>query len=172
MNTSNQLNHSSLAFVFGVGLTIFGCIQLIIGLTYRDAAKHEATAQGAIVSVLHGKNTTYDYEFRVNGIKLSDNSGACRTPLATGGCREGGQVLVFYAYEPMNISMLEDFAGAAREKLHLGSWMAAIGVLSIGVSMIVRRSGRSEDATDDSEEGSPGNSGEDASEILSIAPRD
>jgi len=161
MNMSNQLSRSGLAFALGVGITIFGCIQLIIGVTYRDAAKHKATAPGVIVRVLHGKSTTYDYEFRVDGIKMNDSSSACMTPLANGGCREGGQVLVYYAYEPTNISMLEDFSDAAREKLKSGSWMAAIGLPVIGISLVLRRfGGKSEDAVDDSEE--------DTSEVLSI----
>jgi hypothetical protein len=154
--------------IYGIGLAVVGSVIVLIGLTYRDAANHEATTTGMIVRVNHGKSTTYHYEFRVNGIKMSDSSGACKTPLTPDGCKKGGQVVVYYTFEPTTNSMLKDFADAAHEKLQWGTGLTAVGLLLIAGSWLMRRSGGSSG----SDEEGDGRSQEDASEVLSIAPRD
>lgn len=152
----------------GIILTVVGCVVILIGLTYRDEAKHEATTTGVIVRVVHGKSTTYDYVFRVNGIKMNDSGGTCKTPLTSIGCKEGGQVLVYYAYEPTTNSMLEDFADAAREKLQLGTGLSAVGLLMVGASLFMRKTeGGSDSSGEDND-----SSNQDESEVLSIAPKD
>jgi hypothetical protein len=152
----------------GIGAIVYGCVQSVIGFTDRDAAKHEATAPGVIVRVYHGKGTTYDYEFRVNGVLMRDSSGSCRTPLTPGDCKVGGQVLVYYTYEPSTDSKLEDFADASREALQLGIWTVPIGVLLTGGSLLARKLvGASESSEDDDD-----SSKEDDSEVISIAPKD
>ena len=114
---------------------------ILIGLTYQDAAKHEATATGVIVRVYHGKSTTYYYEFRVNGTKMSDSTGTCKTPLTNQFCQVGAPVRVYYTYEPTNDSMLEDFADAARAKLQVGTVLSAFGLVLMGISWLVGRYG-------------------------------
>ncbi len=165
---ANPVSGSLRLLVPGIMLTLVGCVMMIIGLTYRDEARHEATTTGVIVRVIHGKSTTYDYVFRVNGIKMNDSGGACKTPLTSDGCREGGQVLVYYAYEPTTNSMLEDFADAAREKLQLGAVLSTVGLLMIGASLFMRKI---EGGSDSSEEDND-SSNQDDSEVISIAPKD
>jgi uncharacterized membrane protein len=165
---ANPISGSLRLMVLGVILTLVGCFMIIVGFTYRDEAKHEATTPGVIVRVIHGKSTTYDYVFRVNGIKMNDSGGACKTPLTSDGCREGGQVLVYYGYEPTTSSMLEDFADAAREKLQLGAVLSSVGLLMVGVSLLMRKFGTASDSSEDDHD----SSNHDDSEVISIAPRD
>lgn len=110
----DRVSPSHFFLMIGVGMIIWGCVQLVHGFADRDAVNHEATAPGVIVRTDHNRSggPTYYYEFRVNGILMQDSSGDCKTSLTRVGCNAGGQVLVYYAYEPFNASKLEDFADA------------------------------------------------------------
>jgi hypothetical protein len=164
----NQFSPAGNALAFGSMACILGCVLLVTGLTDRDAAKHEATTPGIIVGIKHGKGGPfYDYEFRVNGIKMSDSGGDCKTPLDPRGCSVGGHVLVYYTFQPTNSSRLEDFADAAREKLRWATRVSVVGVLLIGISFLLRKLGYS-DSSDDNDDTPQ----DDSSEMPSIAPRD
>jgi hypothetical protein len=165
---ANPVPGSMRLMVLGILLTLVGCVMIFIGFTYRDEAKHEAATTGVIVRVVHGKSTTYDYVFRVNGIKMNDSGGTCKTPLTSNGCRERGQVLVYYAYEPTTNSMLEDFADAAREKLQLGAALSTVGLLMVGASLLMRKFGTVSDSSEDDND----SSNHDDSEVISIVPKD
>jgi hypothetical protein len=167
LGSLNQFSPAGNALAFGVIACAIGGFLLVTGLTDRDAAKHEATTPGVIVAIKHGRGGPfYDYEFRVNGIKMSD-SGDCKTPLEAQGCSVGGHVLVDYTFQPSNNSRLEDFADGAREKLGWATGLSIVGVLLIGISFLLRKLGYSDSSGSD-DETPPDN----PSEVLSIAPRD
>lgn len=167
LGSLNQFSPSGNALAFGIMACAVGCFLLVTGLTDRDSAKHEATTPGVIVGIRHGRRGPYfEYEFRVNGIKMSDSSGECKTPLNPQGCGVGDHVLVYYTFQPSNNSRLEDFADAAREKLGWATVLSVVGVLLIGISFLLRKLGYSDssDGSDDTQDN--------PSEVLSIAPRD
>jgi hypothetical protein len=164
----NEFSPAGNALAFGIIACVVGGFLLVTGLTDRDAAKHESTTPGVIVGIRHGRGGPYfEYEFRVNGIKMSDSSGECKTPLNPQGCGVGDHVLVYYTFQPSNASRLEDFADAAREKLGWATALSVGGVLLIGISFLLRKLGYS-DSSDDNDDTPPDN----PSEVLSTAPRD
>jgi hypothetical protein len=164
----NQFSPSGNALAFGIMACVVGGFLLVTGLTDRDAARHEATTTGVIVAIKHGRGGPfYDYEFRVNGIKMSDSGGDCKAPLNPQGCGVGDHVLVYYTFQPTNNSRLEDFADAAHEKLIWAARASALGVLLIGISFLLRKLGYS-DSSESDDDTPPDN----PSEVLSIAPRD
>jgi uncharacterized protein DUF3592 len=164
----NQFSPAGNALAFGIIACVVGCFLLVTGLTDRDAAKHEATTPGIIVGIQHGRGGPYyDYEFRVNGIKMNDSGGDCKTPLDPQGCSVGGHVLVYYTFQPSNNSRLEDFAEGAREKLGWATGLSVVGVLLIGLSFLLRKLGYS-----DSSDNSDYTPQDESSEMPSIAPRD
>jgi hypothetical protein len=168
LGSLNQFSPSGNALAFGIIACVVGGFLLVTGLTDRDAAKHEATTPGIIVGIKHGRGGPYfEYEFRVNGIKMSDSSGECMTPLNPQGCGVGDHVVVYYTFQPTNSSRLEDFADAAREKLGWATGVSVVGVLLIGISFLLRKLGYS-DSSDDSDDTPP----DDSSGMPSIAPRD
>lgn len=156
--------------MIGVGVIIGGCVQLVHGFTDRDAAKHEATARGVVVRVDHNRSggPTYYYEFRVNGGLMQDSSHDCNTSLTRVGCNAGGQVLVYYTYEPFNASKLEDFADASRHAFRTSLLEVPFGLLLTGVSLLVLKlRGRSDSSKDTDDPSS-----EDDFTGIPIAPKD
>jgi hypothetical protein len=114
-------------FYFGLILTGFGCYQCVKGHDYRVAAEHEATTVGHIVHAPRGKGV-YRYEFSLNGVKMDDSSNLCTTPLTPDACYNYGPVLVYYSYQPLPNSLLEDFAVASNDAYRIGKFLLAIGL--------------------------------------------
>lgn len=92
----------------------------------------------------------------MNGVLMQDSTGDCKTALTRLGCSAGGQVLVYYTYEPSNASKLEDFADASRHAFRTSLLEIPFGLLLTGMSLLVLKlrgdSGSSKDTGDASSE--------------------
>jgi hypothetical protein len=165
----DRVSPSYFFLMIGVGMIIGGCVQSVIGFTDRDAANHEATAPGVVVRVDYYRSSpTYYYEFRVNGGLMQGSSGDCNTSLTRVGCNAGGQVLVYYTYEPFNNSKLGDFADASRHAFRTSLLEVPIGLLIAGVSLLVLKLGGGSDSSKDTDDASS----EDDFTGIPIAPKD
>ena len=158
--------------ICGAGITLFGCTQWVVGLTYRVAAGHEASTVGQVVNISEGpRHTIYEYEFRVNGVKMRDSSELCRTPLSPVSCIAGGPAVVYYSDQPFSNSLLEDFAVASRDAIKRGNQALLIGLpLIVVLGTLLRlnmRWGEPEPPEDADEKPQ-----EDESDMPSVVPRD
>jgi hypothetical protein len=124
-------------------LLIVGGYQLMRGWSYFEAASREVTTVGTISRVIPGGRSgpTYEYSFEVNGVKISDDSGTCRTPLSSRRCKEGAQVLVYYDPDHLSETLLQEFGEAGRQRLFFGAWMAGCGLLLIALYFFLNRAG-------------------------------
>jgi hypothetical protein len=155
--------------VLGLVAILIGSVEAVVGLIYRDAARHEATAPGVVVRVDYYRSSpTYYYEFRVNGGLMQDSSHDCKTSLTRVGCNAGGQVLVYYTYEPFNDSKLEDFADASRGPVLSAILMFPIGLLLTGGWLLARRFRGGADSSQETDDASS----EDDFTGIPIAPKD
>ncbi len=131
--------------ILGFFGTVFGSVQCISGHNFAVAARHEATVVGRVVGILTGSKggSSYQYVFTVNGVRFDDYSRVCRTPLAPGACEHKGPVLVYYSFEPIHNSRLEDFSAASAHSYRIGQPLLAIGlpllVLSIAALVVLSR---------------------------------
>jgi hypothetical protein len=145
---------------------VVGCVLLFWGWTDADAAKREATAAGTISNVSCGRGCTYEYIFRVNGVRIEDDSDTCHTALTTEGCNVGAPVLVYYDPEHLSNSKLEEFGVLSRERYFMGIWMVSCGLFLIGLYFILQKFGKN---SDDEEEPCEGD-GDDKSDVLHVVP--
>lgn len=140
-----------IVFLGGAG-TLAGSIECLKGHDYALAAKQESTTVGKIVEVIHGKSTSYRYEFSVNGVKVDDDSPICSTPLTPGACQHNGPVLVYYSYQPYSNSLLQDFAEARSDAFRDGKFLLALGlpllILPGTALALLLRPGKSSDGSD------------------------
>lgn len=131
--------------------TLVGSVECLKGHDYALAAQQESTTVGRIVKVIHGKSTSYRYEFSVNGVKMDDQSPLCATPLEPGACEHNGPVLVYYSYQPYSNSLLQDFAEARSDALRDAKFLLAIGLPMLtlpGAALaMLLRSGKSSDGS-------------------------
>ncbi len=147
---------SSVSLFLAAILLLVGSVQFFLGWSYADAAKGEATAIGAITYITGGKGgSTYNYEFKIEGVKLVQDSGTCQTPLSPQGCEVGAPVLVYYAHTPVLETRLQEFGAASREKYFKGGWMAGCGLLLISLHLLFKRALASPDEAEDTEEDKP-----------------
>ena len=144
--------------VGGLFGTFYGGYQCMEGHTYSVAARHEATAVGRVVKILHGKGgIAYSYVFSVNGVKMSDYSNVCATPLAPGACFSNSPVLVYYSYQPFSNSRLEDFAVSSTKDYRSGVPALVIALPIFGLScagmLILSRKEKEDDDSDSTHQG-------------------
>jgi hypothetical protein len=143
---------SQRAVVLAIILIGVGGIQLLMGWSYIDDSKREASTIGTLIRVHHGKGSTYEYVFEVNGVRIRDDSGTCRTPLTSAGCAVGATVVVFYDRENLSRTLLEEFGAAGRGKVIFGAWMAGIGLLLIGLYFLLQKALAGPDESEDTED--------------------
>jgi len=133
--------------ILGIAVGGYQCLK---GHNYSVAAQHEATTIGRIVGV--SRHGTVRYEFTVNGVKVDDSSDVCTTPPAPDACRSDGAVLVYYARQPFQNSLLEDFSIASNRAYRMGKPALAIGLpltaLSGAALAILPRKKRTEEESD------------------------
>jgi hypothetical protein len=125
--------------------------RLILVVEYADSATREKTTIGVITYIGGGRHSSYYYEFEINGVKLYDETGSCRTALTPKGCKVGAPVLVYYDYHPTLETKLEEFGAVSRGDLLLGVWMISGGFLLIALHFVFRRALKSPDESDESE---------------------
>jgi len=158
---------SPVSLLLAIILVIVGSVHLFLGWTHGAAAKSEATTIGTISYISGGRGSTYSYVFEINGVRLIQDSGTCRTALTSQGCRVGAQVLVYYAHLPVLETRLEEFGAASREKYFMGAWMVGCGLILIGVYFIQKKAGKeSSGETDEPDESGDNNE----SDVPHIAP--
>jgi hypothetical protein len=142
----------ALCVLIGAAGTVVGGIECGKGHDYALAAQHESTTVGRIVKVIHGKSTSYRYEFSVNGVRMDDESPLCATPLEQGACENNGPVLVYYSWQPYSNSLLQDFAEARSDAFRDGKFLLAIGlpmlILPGAALVMLLRPGKSSDSSD------------------------
>ncbi len=152
---------SSKSIVLAFFLIVVGGVQLLMGWSYTEVSKREASSVGTLIHVRHGKGSSYEYVFRVN-------SGTYVTPLTTAGCIQGAAVLVYYDREHVTGSLLQEIGAAGREKIFLGSWMVAGGLLLIGLHFVSKRILASPDESEDTIIDKPG----DIAEEIHVVPHE
>jgi hypothetical protein len=160
--------------ILGFFGTVFGCWQCISGHNFAVAAQHEATTAGRVVGYFTGKGGySYHYVFTVNGVNFDDYSKVCRTPLAPGACDHKGPVLVYYSFEPIHNSRLEDFSAASAHSYSIGQPLLAVGlplfVLSIAALVVLSRSDK-RGGHSDSERRKGGSKSDNVPEVIHIVP--
>jgi hypothetical protein len=133
-------------------LILVGSMQLYFGWEYGEAAKREATAIGVIAYKSSGKNSSYNYAFEIDGVRLIQDSDVCKTAITPQGCEVGAQVLVYYAHIPVLVTRLQEFGAARREKYFMGSWMAICGLLLIGLYFFLKKTLKDSGGKDDPDE--------------------
>jgi hypothetical protein len=104
---------SPLSLLLAAILIVFGSVQLFFGWSYGEAAKSEATAIGVITYMSDGRDSYYNYAFEINGVKLQQDCGTCRTALSPLGCKVGAPVLVYYAHTPVLETRLQEFGAVS-----------------------------------------------------------
>lgn len=121
-------------------LLVFSSYELIRGSIYTKAAKRELTTVGTITNVHYGKGgPSYRYVFYLNGERIKDESGTCKTPLTPQGCREGAAVQVYYDPNDLSVTQLHEFGADGRSRLIVGSLCATSGVLLIGLYLALNK---------------------------------
>ena len=159
---------SPLSLLLAAILIVFGSVQLFFGWSYGEAAKSEATAIGVFTYMSDGRDSYYNYAFEINGVKLQQDCGTCRTALSPQGCKVGAPVLVYYAHTPVLETRLQEFGAASRDKYFMGSGIAGCGLLLIGLFFILKRTGKdSEEPTE-----ADGSGSTDEPDAFPIASRD
>jgi hypothetical protein len=159
---------SGVSIVLGVILIAVGIVQLMMGWSYTEVSKREATTVGRIVHVFHGKSTIYKFLFQANGVAIRGDTGTCRTALTLAGCQEGAPVRVYYDPQQVTGALLEDFGAAAREKKFLGALMATCGLLLIGLHFVFKKALASPDESDEIDY----DKGDDGPDNLHVVPND
>jgi hypothetical protein len=135
-----MISQSAASLVAAGALVLMGCIQLLLGWRYAEAAKQESTAVGVITYIVGDRwGDTYDYAFEIDGVKLQQDSGVCRTALSPQGCKVGASVLVYYAHLPVLRTRLQEFGSASREKSFFGVCWIACGLLFFGMQFLSKR---------------------------------
>ena len=132
----------------------------------QDAAKREATTVGTISRKDCGRTCTYVYVFKVNDVKIQDDTSTCRTALTSAGCAVGAPVLVYYDRERLSVTALQEFGFASRGRLFMGVWMASCGLLLIGLNSFLNRKGANPEESEEPDE----SDGDNRSDVLHIAP--
>jgi hypothetical protein len=166
--------------LLGIAGTIVGSWQCIAGHNFAVAAQHEATTIGRIVNIWHGRGgTSWHYVFTVNGANFDDYSEVCRTPLTPDGCNKNAIVRVYYSFQPIQNTRLEDFSVASTQAYRIGKPALAIGlpllILTCIVITVLSRKGKSEDDPDsdfdpDSQNGA--SRSDDVPDAIHIAPNE
>ncbi|HKF47474.1 MAG TPA: DUF3592 domain-containing protein [Terracidiphilus sp.] len=133
-------------------LITIGCFQLLKGNYYKDVSQREATTVGTLFRVHHGKGSTYEYQFQINGVSIRDDSDTCKTALTSAGCVKGAQVLVYYDRNDLTETLLQEFGAASREKIFFGGFMAVCGLLLIGLHFIFKKALKSPDESEEVDE--------------------
>jgi len=162
--------------LLGIAGTIVGSWQCIAGHNFAVAAQHEATTVGHIVHIYYGKGgPSWHYVFTVNGVNFDDYSSVCRTPLTPDGCEKNGAVLVYYSFQPVQNTRLEDFSAASVYAYRIGKPALAIGlplfILTCVVFVILSRKNKNEGDSDfdlDNQEGA--SKSDDVPDSIHIAP--
>jgi hypothetical protein len=157
---------SGKAQILGIIMLVVGGVLSMLGWSYADAAKREATAVGVIKQVNCGRGCTYAYVFKFNDVSIEDQSSTCNTALTQQGCKVGAPVLVYYDPEDPTENALEEFRAASRARGFMGIWMISCGLILIGVNFILNKTSKGAEEPDD-RDGSE-RSGE--SDVLHIAP--
>jgi hypothetical protein len=157
---------SPMSLLLSIILIVVGSVHFFLGWRYGVAAKSEATAIGTISYITGGRSTTYDYAFEIDGVKLIQDCGTCRTALTPQGCKVGARVLVYYAHLPVLETRLQEFGEASREKYFMGAWMVGCGLLLVGAYFILKKTGKDSEESDESDE----NVRNDEPDVLHIAP--
>ena len=157
---------SSKSIGLAVLVLVIGGVQLLIGWTYLDVSKRELSTVGTLVSVHHGRGSSYEYVFRVNDVSIRDDSGTCKTALTPAGCIKGATVLVYYDREQATRSQLQEFGVAGREKIFWGTSMVSIGLLLIVLHFVFKRALASPDESEATDVDKSG----DAAEVIRIIP--
>jgi Protein of unknown function (DUF3592) len=152
--------------IWGVVLIPLGCFQFFFAWQYSDAAKREIGTIGGITHVYHGKSTSYQYVFTVDGVRYQDDSDRCVTPLSRQGCQEGAPVLVYYDPEHLSLSRMQEFRAASHEKLSFGEGAIGIGLVLLGLHFWLKRNSSN---SEDGEETDTVESDE-QSEVLHVVP--
>jgi hypothetical protein len=140
--------------VLGFFATVFGCSQCISGHNFAVAAEHEATVVGRVTKIVTGSHgsVNWRYVFTVNGVNYDDYSPVCRTPLEPGACERNGRVLVYYSFQPIQNSRLQDFRAASAHSYGYGQPLLAIGLpvflLAIAAEVVLSRKPKSKDERD------------------------
>jgi hypothetical protein len=159
---------SSKSLVLAVILIGIGFVQLMMGLSYMQVSKREASTVGTVTRVDCGRSCTYAYTFEVNEVRIRDDSSTCDTALTRAGCKVGAPVLVYYDPQNLSETMPEEFGAASRERYFMGGWMAGCGLLLIGLNFILKKTLKDSEEPEERDKSGP----DDESEVLSIAPRD
>src|ERR1700723_2629554 len=156
---------SRLSVAIGIILILIGGADVLLAWRYADAAKHEATAVGVITYISGGRSSSYNYAFEIDGVRLIQDCGTCRTALTPQGCRLGAKVLVYYAHLPVLITRLQEFGAASREKLSWGVCLIVGGLLLIVLHFVFQRMAGPPDESEEPHEYEPGD-GHDALHIV------
>jgi hypothetical protein len=145
---------------------VVGGVQFMMGWSYAEASKREATAVGALVRVTHGRSSTYVFQFRLNGALIRGDTSTCRTALTAAGCSTGASVLVYYDPDQTAGPMLQEYGAAGRARIFMGGWMLFFGLILITWGFFFRSRGG--DTQSSGEQDDEGNDGE--RDVLHIAP--
>lgn len=157
---------SAKAQILGIFLLVVGGVLLMLGWSYADAAKREATAVGTITQVSCGRSCTYAYVFKFNNVSIGDDTSTCRTALTRRGCKVGAPVLVYYDPENPTETALQEFGAAGRGRIFMGIWMLSCGLILIGINSFLNREGKDPEEPEDLDESEQ--SGQ--SDAIHIAP--
>lgn len=130
---------SGRAVVLAIILIGVGGFQLVKGLYYREVSRREAATVGILLYVYHGKSSTYDYRYEVNGVAIRDESGSCKTALSPAGCVVGAPVRVYYDRDQVTETLLQEFGAASREKISFGCFMLGGGFLLLVLYPIAKK---------------------------------
>jgi len=149
-------------------LLLAGCVCFVLSKKDADSATREKTTVGVITHVSGGRSSSYEYEFEIDGVRLYDDSGTCRTALTPKGCRVGASVLVYYDHDPTLRTRLQEFGAASRAEFSTGVWMCFAGLLLIVLHFISRKVIGSPDESDEIDTDPP----DEAHEIVHIVPNE
>jgi hypothetical protein len=157
---------SSKSILLAALLIVVGTVQLMMGWSYTEVSGREDTTVGTLIRVFHGKGSTYEFSFKVNGVTIQDGTGTCRTALTPSGCTEGAAVLVYFDPERVTGALLEEFGAAGRGKIFFGSWMVACGLLLTGLHFFFKRALASPDESEETDYDKP----DDGPEVIHVVP--
>lgn len=157
---------SSKAILLAIILMVVGGAQFLMGLSYEEASKREATTVGTLVRAEHGRTSTYEYQFKMNGVSIRDSSDTCRTALSPAGCKVGAPVLVYYDPEQVAGTQLQEYGVAGRGKIFFGVWMMISGLFVIGLYFLLNRVTTDQSTSEATDEDQRGNE----SEAIHITP--
>jgi hypothetical protein len=129
-------------------LLLAGCVCFFLSRKDAASARREKTTIGLIDGVSGGRHTSYYFEFKLDGVKIYDESGSCQTALSSRGCEVGAPVLVYYDHDSELRTKLKEFGAASSDDSITGFFMVFGGLLIIVLHFLFKRALESPDDSD------------------------